>query len=327
MKIFITGGTGNIGQYVTKALSDAGHTCIVYTRTPERVPGISLLPNVTQVQGDLSEFEKMEAALQGCDAVIHNALGWGNEPLSMLDKDTRVSVFLMETAEKAGVGQFIYTSSTSAIGYSWEGDTDETTPRKPGDLYGSTKAATELYLLGFRQFYASQGGYGTSVKMRRNIIRPGYTFSNPAFEGGASQPDRRFFNIAKAVLANENVIFSKSDGTQFISSGQIAQLYLKLVESDHNEEIIHALGNRYTTWGEIAQMALEMTPQSTSKVILEPDDWTLYRYKVDKMERLFGLSFDATDELREHMRWNLDRARRALAGEELYSVTHEYSDE
>jgi hypothetical protein len=101
---------------------------------------------------------------------------------------------------------------------------------------------------------------------------------------------------------------------------------LKLVESEFNEEIIHALGSKYITWGEISQMALEMAPESTSKVILEPDDWTLYRYKVDKMERLFGLSFDATDEIRDHMRWNLDRARRSLAGEKLHSVTHEFSD-
>jgi UDP-glucose 4-epimerase len=325
MKIFLTGGTGNIGQYVTKALSDAGHSCIVYTRTPGRVPGIGALPGVTETEGNISDLKSMEAALQGCDAVIHIALGWGCEPLSMLDNDTRVTVFLMEAAEKAGAGQFIYTSSTAAVG-NMTGDTDESSLRAPDDLYGSTKAASELFLLGFRQYYASQGGRGTPVKMRRNIIRPGYTFSNPAFEGGASQSDKRFFNIAKAVLKGEDLTFSKSDGTQFISSGQIARLYLKLVESDLNEEVIFALGRRFTTWGEIAQMALDMTPESSSKIILTPEEWTPFRYKLDKMERLFGLSFDAAEELREHVRWNLDRARLSLEGKELYSVTHEYSD-
>jgi UDP-glucose 4-epimerase len=325
MKIFVTGGTGNIGQYVTKALSEAGHSCIVYTRTPGRVPGIGALPGVTEVKGHLSDLETMESALQGCDAVIHIALGWGCEPLSMLENDTRVSVFLMEAAEKAGVGQFVYTSSTAAVG-NMPGDTDETTLRKPDDLYGSTKAATELYLLGFRQYYATQGGRGTPVKMRRNIIRPGYTFSNPAFEGGASQSDKRFFNIALDVLQNRDMTFSKSDGTQFISSKQIAQLYVKLVESDLNEEIFFALGQTFTTWGDIAQMALELTPESTSKITLTPEEWKPYRYKLDKMERHFGLSFDATEDLRDHMRWSLDRARRHLAGDSLYSVTHEYSD-
>ncbi len=325
MKIFITGGTGNIGQYVTKELSEAGHICLVYTRTPGRVPGIGALPGVTEVQGHLLEFDKLEAAVQGSDTVIHIALGWGNEPLPMLENDTRVSVFLMEAAEKAGVGQFIYTSSTAAVG-PMRGDTDENTLRAPDDLYGATKAATELYLLGFRQVYAAQGGRGGRVNMRRNVIRPGYTFSNPAFPGGASQSDKRFLQIAKDILQNRDVTFSKSAGTQFLSSGQIAKLYRKLVESDLNEEILFALGNRFTTWDEIAQMALDMTPESTSKIILTPDNWLPYRYKVDKMEKLFGLSFDATEELREHVRWNLERARRELAGDPLPSVTHEYSD-
>jgi len=325
MKIFITGGTGNIGQYVTKALSEAGHSCVVYTRTPGRVPGIGALKGVTEVQGYLSDFETMRVALKGCDAVIHIALGWGNQPTSMLQNDTSASVFLMEAAENEGVGQFIYTSSTAAVG-PMLGNTDEKSQCNPDDLYGATKASTELFLLGFRQFYAAQGGRGEPVKMKRNVIRPGYTFSNPAFEGGASQSDKRFFNIALNVLQNKDVELHEHDGTQFLSSDQIAQLYLKLVESDLNEEIIFALGNRFTTWADITRMALELTPESSSKIILTPDSPPEYRYIVDKMERLFGLSFDATDDLREHMRWNLDRARKKLAGEDLYSVTHEYSD-
>jgi len=313
MKIFITGGTGNIGQYVTKLLAEAGHACVVYTRTPGRIPGIGALPGVTEVKGQLSDFDAMGAALRGCDAVIHIALGWGLEPLSMLDNDTRASVFLMEAAEKAGVGQFIYTSSTAAIG-PMLGDTDETTPRRPDDLYGSTKAATELFLLGFRQYY-EQGGRGSPIKMRRNVIRPGYTFSNPAFPGGASQSDRRFADIARNVLENRDIKLREHDGTQFLSAEQIAQVYLKLVESDLNEEIILALGNRHTTWADIARMALEMVPESTAKLVLEPGDPPAYSYKVGKLERLFGMSFDATDALREHVSWNLDNARRSLAGE------------
>jgi len=325
MKIFITGGTGNIGQYVTKALSEAGHTCVVYTRTPGRVPGIGALPGVTEVKGNISDLETMGNALKGCDAVIHIALGWGNEPLSMLMNDTRISAYLMEKAELEGVKKFIYTSSTAAVG-PMHGDTDETSLPNPDDLYGATKASTELFLLAFRQFYAKQGGRGEPVKMLRNVIRPGYTFSNPAFEGGASQSDKRFFNIACDVLQNKDINLREHDGTQFLSSEQIAQLYLKLVESDLNEEIIFALGNNFTRWADIAQMALDMTPASTSKLLLEPEAPHSYRYIVDKMEKLFGLSFDATDDLRDHMAWNLDRARRHLAGEDLYSHTHEYSD-
>jgi UDP-glucose 4-epimerase len=324
MKIFITGGTGNIGQYVTKACAEAGHECIVYTRTPGRVPGIAELSGVREVQGHINEFEKMEAALAGCDVVIHIALGWGCEPLSMLINDTRVSVFLMEAAERAGVGQFIYTSSTAAVG-PMPDHTDEETLRRPDDLYGATKAATEMFLLGFDQFYAKQGGRGTPVKMRRNIIRPGYTFSNPAFPGGASQSDKRFANFATAILQNEDIHLPQSEGTQFLSSAQIAEVYLKLAESDLNEEIIFAMGSVRTTWAEIAQMALDYVPESTSKIILSPQDPPTWRYQPEKMEKLFGFKFDATKELRHHMHWNIARTRKIFAGEDIPGHTHEYS--
>ena len=44
MKIFVTGGTGNIGQYVTLALLKAGHELVMLTRTPERIPAFPRFP-------------------------------------------------------------------------------------------------------------------------------------------------------------------------------------------------------------------------------------------------------------------------------------------
>lgn len=323
MKIFIAGGTGNIGQYVTKALLEAGHEIVAYTRTPERIPQLGEQKNLTLVKGNILDLAIMEKALRGCDAVIHIALGWGNTPVEMLDHDTRVTVFLLEKAEQAGVKNFIYTSSTAVFGRNQDG-ADETTFCTPDDLYGSTKAATEKYLTGFRQYYTGQGVRGAAVKMRRNIIRPGYTFSNPAFEGGASQSDRRFRDIARAVLRGENLELSEYDGTQFISSAQIAQVYLKLVESDLDEEIFLALGEPFTSWADIARMAIDLVPGTLSRVVPPAGDPRRppAHVKVDKLKRVFGISFDATAELREHVRWNIDRERKVLRGEKVHDVYH-----
>ena len=323
MKIFITGGTGNIGQYVTQALLQAGHSLVAYTRTPGRTPELTKQPNLTLIEGNILDLERMGNALPGCDALIHIALGWGNTPVEMLEHDTKVTAFLLEAAEKANVQRFIYTSSTAAVGYLHDG-LDETACCRPTDLYGATKAASEAYLLGFRQFYTGQGRYGEKVKLRRNIIRPGYTFSNPAYEGGASQSDIRFRDIARAVLKGENLELSQNDGTQFLSSEQIAQVYLKLVESDHNEEIILALGSVFTSWADIARMALSHVPNSRSRIISPKDEVPSNRpmYSVAKMQSLLGLQFDATEALNEHMRWNVEREREVLAGKSVHDVYH-----
>ncbi len=323
MKIFVTGGTGNIGQHVTLALAARGHQVELLTRTPERIPAYLDMENVHVVKGCLQDPEGMKAALQGCDAVIHIALGWGVTPEEMMMNDTRVTAILLDAAEQAGVKNFIYTSSTAATGPLRDG-MDETALRMPNDLYGSTKAATEVYMMGFRQYYSRKGGYGESVRMHRNVIRPGYTFSSPAVPGGASQSDKRFQNIAEAIVEGRDLTFPVNDGTQFLSSRQIAQVYVQLVESDLNEEIFFALGDKYITWYQIACMAKEMMPESKSTITAEGEPEKPSLYCVDKIDRVFGLRFDGGDDLEEHIRWNLERAKAKLKGEELHDPVHSY---
>lgn len=321
MKIFVTGGTGNIGQYVTLALLKAGHELVLLTRTPDRIPAFSTLPGVTLVKGSVLETAVMRNAMQGCEAVVHIALGWGNDPVEMLEHDTRVTACLMQTAEEFGMKNFVYTSSTAAMGDLRDG-MDETAVLLPGDLYGATKASTEMYLLGFNQYYSGQGVYGKKVALRRNIIRPGYTFSTPAFEGGASQSDTRFQKIALGILKNETLTFDPLDGTQFLSAQQIAQLYVKLVESDLNREVFLALGARFISWAEIARMTKSLVPESHAVIACAEPEGKPKMYGVGKMERVFGLRFDGGDDLMEHLAWNVERARKILAGETVHNPYH-----
>ncbi|MBE6765426.1 MAG: NAD(P)-dependent oxidoreductase [Ruminococcaceae bacterium] len=324
MEVFITGGTGNIGQYVTLAFLERGHKVRILTRTPERIPAYLSMDNVSVIKGSINDFDVLEKSVQGCDVVIHIALGWGNDPVSMMDNDTKVTAFLLDASERAGVKNFIFTSSTAATGPLRNG-MDETAMRMPTDLYGSTKASAELYILGFRQYYSTQGGYGEPVRMRRNIIRPGYTFSNPAVAGGASQSDGRFKMIAEAVVNNRDLTFSKNDGTQFLSSRQIAQLYAELAESDLNEEIFFALGKNFVSWYDIACMAKEMVPESTSRIFASDEEGEHSLYCVDKMNSMFGLSFDSSEDIKEHLEWNIQRAKDVKMGKEIHSTLHEYT--
>jgi UDP-glucose 4-epimerase len=302
MKVFITGGTGNIGQYVTLAAVENGHKVKVLSRNPEEYPSIG--KKVELVKGKITDYDLLSEYIKGCDAVIYIALGWGNEPVSMFTEDTAATVQLLEMSEKAGVGKFIYTSSTAAMGHMRD-NMDETAANLPLDLYGSTKSASEAYVLGFTKYYG-----GNNVFMKRNIIRPGYTYSNPPFPDGSSQSDTRFRDIADAVVNNKPVNLTKYDGTQFISSGEIAQLYIKLLESDKNEEVYLALGTVYTTWERIAQIAIECFPESKSEIVLNDLHWTdkPVLYNIKKMERDFGLSFDSQKDLKDHIKWNIDEA-------------------
>lgn len=304
MRVFVTGGTGFIGHYVVKALLERGHEVVVATRHPNKVPTLRANPNVSFVEAALTDFEKMGEGLIGCDACIHVALGWGDTPSAMLMNDTRATIVLLEMAARAECQKFIYTSSTSAMGRV-RSEMHEMTSNLPIDLYGATKAAGEAYVLGFSHGYGSQF---PEVKMKRNIIRPGYTFGNPAFPDGCSQPDRRFFEMAYAVKEDRDIHIIKNDGTQFIHASQQAQIYMKLLESDLNEEIFLGLGSEWISWKEIAEKMIALKPGCKSKIVETDMGWgeEPMLYSVQKIKESFDLAFDAHDFLDEHIRWTFE---------------------
>lgn len=301
MRVFLTGGTGFIGHYVAKRLLDKGYEISIATRHPDKIPSLKAAPGVTMVESALLDLTSLERGLKGCDACIHIALGWGETPFSMLENDTRATVQILELAAMAGCKKFIYTSSTAAMG-KMRPVMNETVANLPIDLYGATKAAGESYVLGFRQGY---GNKFSSVEMARNIIRPGYTFGNPAFHDGCTQPDRRFAEMALAIKNGTDIRIVKNDGTQFIHASQQAELYLKLLESDYNEEVFLGLSPTWISWKSIAEKMLALRPESKSKIVETDLGWSdkPMLYSVEKISRCFNLSFDNRSFMDEHIKY------------------------
>lgn len=86
MKVFVTGGTGLLGNNVLRQLTEAGHEAIALVRgkPDDRIlDGIE----VELVSGDLSDASIIDAAVARADAVIHSAglihIGWHRHAESM----------------------------------------------------------------------------------------------------------------------------------------------------------------------------------------------------------------------------------------------------
>ncbi|MCL1956105.1 MAG: NAD(P)-dependent oxidoreductase [Fibromonadales bacterium] len=295
MKIFLTGGTGFIGHFVAKEFLEHGHSLKILARNPDKIPSLAKYENVKMIHAGLLDSEAIKKGLEGCDACVHIALGWGETPLEMLAKDTTATVQLLEFAANAGCEKFIYTSSTAALGKIRHNSNEEMVCR-PVDLYGATKAAGEAYVL------------GANSKMKRNIIRPGYTFGQLAFPDGVTQPDRRFFNITKAVKENQVVRLTKNDGTQFIHASQLASLYSAVLKSDLNEEIFFGLGTEWISWKSIAEQAISMHPDTKATIEEEDKGWGRdpFLFSLEKIEKFFGLKFNGNDFIYDHLKWNFE---------------------
>lgn len=74
MKVFLTGGTGFIGQPLTKALLARGWKVVALVRKSDSPQAQALTNLGAQLAvGDITQRESMRAAMNGAEIVVHNA--------------------------------------------------------------------------------------------------------------------------------------------------------------------------------------------------------------------------------------------------------------
>ena len=308
MNIFLTGGTGFIGSHVAVALANQGHRVTILARNVNKVPEFLKMPHFEIVQGDITDTLLLERLVQEQDACILVALNYTKRTgWEVLQEDTFPTVFISDMAVKANVKHFIYTSSTSANDSLYLGGRDDldvpikivtsTTKQRPATFYGATKAASENYLMA--QSYVSP--------MRVNIIRPGYTFGNPVVKGASTEADIRFQAIVKAAVENQPIHLIKNDGTQFIWAGNLARLYLEVLNSQVNRKTYFGLSRNFVSWDAVAREAIKRS-NSKSRVELEDKGWAEggLSWDVSDMKKDFGLEFDAWEKISEHLDYYID---------------------
>lgn len=115
MRIFVTGGTGQIGSAVLDALQRAGHDVTALVRTPQKAEEVAHR-SVTAVVGDLGLPKTYAAVAAECDAIIHTGLDAKYGP----DFDrVAVDALLDAARRRAQSGQsaaFVYTSGVWVLG-------------------------------------------------------------------------------------------------------------------------------------------------------------------------------------------------------------------
>lgn len=163
MNIFVTGGAGYIGSATAEALLKAGHTVTVYdslvTGHRAAVPA-----GAKFIHADLGDADALSQALtaERYDAVMHFAafIEAGEsmkDPGRFFKNNFGNSLQLMETAVRAGVKRFVF-SSTAAVYQSSEEPLSEDSPIGPTNVYGHTKLMTEQALEWYRQIHGLHVG-------------------------------------------------------------------------------------------------------------------------------------------------------------------------
>jgi len=155
--IFITGGYGFLGQYITQAMRARfpQDELRVLVRSPRKTfLNLEALPNIQWLRGELTQPETFARHVEGVETVVHNAAMVSFSPAErkkVFASNVIGSRNLAQIALRAGVKNFIFISSISAMDFRPPLLTDETflpdlVRKEKNDIYGYTKRLSEIEL-------------------------------------------------------------------------------------------------------------------------------------------------------------------------------------
>jgi dihydroflavonol-4-reductase len=120
LQVFLTGGTGFIGGVVARKLTERGDSVKALVRSPEKATALQEL-GCELVHGDLSDDHVMQAAMVGCDAVIHGAAVYSvgiadKDRHAMFEANVRGTERVLRAALHTEVPRVVYVSTVNAFG-------------------------------------------------------------------------------------------------------------------------------------------------------------------------------------------------------------------
>ena len=146
--VLVTGATGSIGGRLVEKLAIEHKAKVrVLVRNLSNLSRISRLP-VSVYQGDVTDFDAVDKAVQGCGVTFHCAYAFGTPPAEQERVAVDGSRNVAQAVLRHKVRSLVYVSSISVYEPMEDGDLNETAPKKPsGWTYPDTKKKAEEVIL------------------------------------------------------------------------------------------------------------------------------------------------------------------------------------
>ncbi|MFH1538947.1 MAG: NAD-dependent epimerase/dehydratase family protein [bacterium] len=170
-KTVITGAGGFVGRYVIGEFRARGYRVVaadIDGNPPEGLPG-----DVDYRRCDVTQPDSLKGLFDGADVVVHMAavVSLTAPPPLMLKVNRDGVENACREAMRAGAGRFLHFSSASVYGVGSKASS-ETSPKRPGNLYESTKQMGEEVA---RRRH-SEHGLPVTIIQPAEIYGPGRTY-------------------------------------------------------------------------------------------------------------------------------------------------------
>ncbi len=287
MRILVTGHNGYIGTLLTAMLHECGYDVTgVDSNLFQACVFGSDPPRIQSVVKDIRDIDVDD--LKGFDALIHLA-ALSNDPLGELIPEITfeinyvASVRLAETAKKAGIKRFIFSSSCSVYGASNAMDLDENSELNPVTIYAKSKARAEKDIISLADssfspiIFRNATAYGVSPMLRFDLA----------------------VNNLTAWAFTTGRILLKSDGSPwrpFVHIEDICAAYISALQANteriHNEIFNIGLSHENYQIKDVASMVNDAVPDSYVEMMdgAGPDK-RCYKVNFSKAEKILTGDF------------------------------------
>lgn len=240
MRVLVTGASGFTGSHLARHLVESGHRVRALVR---RTSALDLLNGVEveRFEGDLSDEGALRRAVEGVEKVFHIAAVYREARLSdhvYHEVNVLGTRRLAEAALAEGV-PFLYCSTCGVHG-EVQGESDESAPYNPGDVYQRTKVEAENIVL---TLHRERG-------LRAVILRP---------VGIYGAGDRRFLKLFKGVARKRFPMVGSGKVFYHLTHVEdVARGFLKAATTPAAQgEAFILAGARYTTVEDLVGLIAE----------------------------------------------------------------------
>ena len=167
MKIFVTGGAGFIGSNfinhalgLSKGYSVVNYDKLTYAGNLANLESVAHNPQYAFIKGDICDAAAVEAAMDGCQTVVHFAAESHvdrsiYEPAPVIQTNVTGTFVLLQIARKLNITKFVHVSTDEVYGDMSAGAfADENSPLQPSSPYSASKASSDLIVRSYVRTFA-----------------------------------------------------------------------------------------------------------------------------------------------------------------------------
>ena len=224
----ILGGSGFLGEHLSRALLTQGASVTVFSRSKPRTNGVKW------IKGDMHEIDMHINLLDSIDCVYH--LAWSTvpviaqeNPLDDLHANVASTLKLLELLTVSQVKSFVFASSGGTVyGEPQHLPIPEDHPTHPVGIYGVSKLAVENYSLA----YSHAHGFKTYIMRIANIF--GRTGQNHRAQGAVDIfLDRALSGRPIEIWGDGSVV------RDFVYIDDVVDAFVRVKDIDHEQGIFN----------------------------------------------------------------------------------------